>query len=90
MQTVDQHSPLRKNALAAYRSGRIQMIEVRSGWDLKPEKVTARVLSSRDGGGTYAVDLLDGEWRCTCIRGRHHEPCAHVHAVQLCTTGVSA
>jgi 3',5'-cyclic AMP phosphodiesterase CpdA len=89
MQTVD-HSPLRKNALATYRAGRLQLIEVVSGWDLIPVKVTARVESSRDGGGTYAVDLIDGVWRCTCRVGQRGEPCAHVHSVQLCTTGVPA
>lgn len=89
MQTLD-HSPLRKNALAVYREGRLQLIEVVSGWDLVPVKVTARVVSSRDGGGTYAVDLAGGVWRCTCRAGQRGEPCAHAHAVQLCTTGATS
>lgn len=86
--SIDKSSPLRKNALPIIGSGRLQMMELEtSGWDDRITKVTARVESSRPGGPKYAVDLLDGEWRCTCPLGLRREPCKHVHAVQMVTTG---
>lgn len=84
------HSPLRKSALAALRSGRVSVIYARTDHDLNIVQVIGRVLSSRPGGARYAVDFRDGDWRCTCTVSRDSGQCSHTFAVQLVTTGVTA
>lgn len=74
----------RRSALAALRSGRVTVLHAecrKTAHDV--DEVIARVRSSRDGGPTYAVDLLDETWTCTCRDGGGS--CGHVHAVQLVT-----
>lgn len=77
---------LRSKALAVLREGRLIVRHARTynGGDGRPSEVVAAVRSSRDGGPTYAVDLIDGVATCTCRDGGD---CAHVAAVALVTGG---
>lgn len=84
------HSPLRRAALAALRTERVRMKYVRADSGLTVVEVIAQVLSSREGGPRYAVDLRAGAWHCTCREGLRGVVCKHVHAVQLVTTGAVA
>lgn len=82
-------SLLRKGALSALREGRVSVKYARtSGADLTVTEVIARVRSSRDDGGSHAVDFRAGQWRCSCRMGRQGDNCAHQYAVALTTTGV--
>jgi hypothetical protein len=78
-------SPLRRKALAVIREGRLAVLNAwqdQPGADRRPVHVEAAVRSSRQGGPTYAVDLADDRWVCTCSQP---QPCPHVAAVQLAT-----
>lgn len=72
----------RRKALACLREGRVTVLEAGHVHFGRPTRVTAAVRSSRDGGPTYAVDLVGSAWACTCRAGH---PCAHSLAVALVT-----
>lgn len=72
---------LRRKALSILREGRLTVLNAVNDPDtLAVFAVTARVEGHR---GTYAVDLVDGEWVCTCRDGER--PCGHIAAAQLVT-----
>lgn len=77
--------PLRSRALAILREGRLTVIYARNTGDSEPDQLVVAVRSSRDGGGTYAIDFLDGAWTCTCRDGAQNRPCAHMEAARLVT-----
>lgn len=78
---VDQ--AVRRKALAVLREGRLTVVSARSGSTTNvPFELVAAVRSSR-GTTTYAVDLADGEWACTCRD--QVRPCGHIFAAQLIT-----
>lgn len=80
---ADAPGALRPKALAILRTGRLTVIDVsthRSGG--RADEVIARVMSSRQGGPTYAVDLMSDRWTCTCRAGGH---CPHELAVRMVT-----
>lgn len=75
----------RRKALSILREGRLTVVLTRSDMSrLVPYEVVAQVRGHR---GMYAVDLLDGEWGCTC---RDEQPCGHILAAQLVTTAAPA
>lgn len=81
--------PMRQRALGILREGRCSVVRAVDDEFHVPQRVMAIVRSSRPNHSPYAVELLrDGSWTCTCHAGMRDEPCAHVHAVQLVTTGV--
>lgn len=76
-------TPLRSKALSVLREGRLQIRHTACRkYSHIVDEVVARVLSSRTGGGAYAVDFLDGVWTCTCRQGTG---CGHIAAAQLAT-----
>ena len=79
--------PLRGRALAILREGRLTVVYARTSRDggAVPDQLIVAVRSSRDGGGTYAIDFLDGVWTCTCRDGAQNRPCAHMEAARLVT-----
>jgi hypothetical protein len=83
---------LRRKALSCLREGRVSVWHAESdAFEPAPGivKVFATVLSSRDRH-PYNVEYNSRKWSCECREGRRGLPCAHVHAVQLVTTGVPA
>lgn len=72
---------LRRKALAVLREGRLTVVLSRCpDGSTRPHELVAAVRSSRDGGPTYAVDLRECVWSCTCGTT---ERCAHIAAAQL-------
>ena len=73
--------PVRAKALAILREQRLTLLHVacRKLADV-PDEAIGRVQSSREGGATYAIDMFDGAFTCTC---KHGGDCAHALAVQL-------
>lgn len=81
--------PLRAKALKCIRERRVAVLRVAPDAHWRPTLVIARVRSSRDLH-PYRVQLIAGRWTCTCREGLRDEPCAHVAAVVLVTTGAAA
>jgi hypothetical protein len=72
--------PLRRKSLAILREGRLNVLYRRMSPDT--DTIVVAVQSSREGGPTYAIDLVLDEWTCTC---RERTGCAHIGAAQLVT-----
>lgn len=72
--------------------GRLTLLSVRCPANSTvPCEVVGRVRGQSPRGPVYAVDLLDGQWSCTCPAGndadRAHQDatCSHAVAAQLVT-----
>lgn len=86
MPTAD---PLRSRALACLREGRVTVLAVGVDKQWQPIRVLARVRSSRDDH-LYRIRRIAGTWSCTCREGLREQPCPHVRAVAMVTTGDGA
>ena len=80
---------LRAKALACLRDGRVTVTKAHGayGGAPGPQRVEAKVASSRPEHPAHVVDRWDGgEWSCTCpAHARSGLPCPHIAAVQLVT-----
>lgn len=76
------HDKDRRNALKAYREGRVTITSVTYP---NPSALRAKAVSARVRGftETHAITFVEGlgQWVCSCGAGH----CSHVLAVQLCT-----
>jgi len=72
---------MRAKALAVLREGRLTVLSAASDMTtLTATEAVVRVVGSR---GTYAVDLREGMWQCTCSANAGGSRCGHIAAAQL-------